>query len=124
MSKTIAEVCSPATLTRRANDLVGQVRDDMLDAGVHCIPIVDDDGAPVGIVSSWDLVEEYQPSEAIANAMTSRVVTIGPDEPLQEAAREMRNNYVHHLVVVDEGGSMLGVISTMDLLDVIIESDA
>jgi predicted transcriptional regulator len=122
MFKSVAEVFSPVTITRRANDLVGQVRDDMLEAGIHCVPIVDDGGVPIGIVSSWDLVDEYQPMEAISNAMTPRVIAIGAHEPLQEAAREMRNNYVHHLVVVDDVGSMIGVISSMDLLDEIIDN--
>jgi CBS domain-containing protein len=113
---TVADIMSTPVLTRQAGDLVGDVRDQMLESGLHCLPIVDDDGAPMGIVSAWDLVEEYQPMEAIASAMTRRVVTIGADESVREAASEMRNNFVHHLVVVDEAGGVVGVLSSMDLV--------
>ena len=44
----------------------------------------------MGVVSSWDLVEEYAPAEGIMNAMTDRVVTIGPDEPIKLAALPRR----------------------------------
>ena len=59
--RTIDEVMSTRLLTASPSDLVGPVRDTMLDGGVHCVPVVDDDGHPVGIVSAWDLVEEYAP---------------------------------------------------------------
>lgn len=113
---TVGDIMSTPVLTREAGDMVGEIRDQMLETGVHCLPIVDDAGTPIGVVSAWDLVEEYQPMEAISNAMTPRVVTIGADESVREAAAEMRNNFIHHLVVVDEAGGVIGVLSSMDLV--------
>ena len=113
--RTIDEVMSTTLLTASPSDLVGPVRDTMLDGGVHCVPVVDDDGHPVGIVSAWDLVEEYAPEEGIANAMTTKVLMLGPTALVEEAAAVMRDNFVHHVLVVDEG-KVIGVVSSFDLL--------
>ena len=112
---TIEDLMTPTPITLGADDEVGLARDAMLEAGVHCLPVVAD-GAPIGVVSSWDLVEEYAPLESIRNAMTSRVLTIGTDEDASTAAAVMQSNVVHHLVVVDVGGQVVGIVSSLDLL--------
>ncbi len=113
--RTVENLMSTALITAGPNDLVGPVRDAMLDSGVHCVPVVDEDGGLAGIVSAWDLVEEYSPQEGIGNAMTTNVLTIGPSALVEEAAATMCDNFVHHLVVLD-GEKVVGVISSFDLL--------
>jgi CBS domain-containing protein len=46
--------------------------------------------------------------------MTSRVVTIGPDEPASTAWSRMERERIRHLVVV-ESGRIVGVLSERDL---------
>ena len=113
---TVGDLMTPAPFTVHRGDLVGDTRDTMLESGVHCVPVVDDDGTPVGIVTSWDLVEEYAPMESIDNAMTTKVETIGSHQHASEAAATMTSNYIHHLVVVDEENHLVGVLSSLDLL--------
>lgn len=121
---TIRDLMTTELLTVRRNDLVGSVRDLMLDSGIHCVPVVDDEGHPLGVVSSWDLVEEYAPTEGIINAMTDRVVSVGPDEPVSQAAAIMMTNWIHHLVVVDEQGRVEGLLSSFDLLGLVADETA
>jgi len=104
----------PMTVDRR--DLVGAIREQMLETGVHCLPVVDPTGHPIGIVSSWDLVEEYLSIESIEDVMTSNVITIGSHQSVYEAAVIMQSNYIHHLVVINEENEVLGVLSSLDLL--------
>ena len=112
----IADLMTPAPLTVKATDVVGDVRDTILELGVHCLPVSDNDDHPIGIVTSWDLVEEYAPQESIQNAMTLRVQTIGAHQSPAEAANEMLTNAIHHLVVVDDQRRIVGVLSSLDLL--------
>ena len=112
---------SPMTVARR--DLVGPIREQMLDTGVHCLPVVDATGHPVGIVSSWDLVEEYLSIEAIEEVMTSNVITISSHQSVYEAAVIMQSNFIHHLVVTNEEHEVLGVLSSLDLLGEFIDDE-
>jgi CBS domain-containing protein len=119
--RKVRDVMSPVVLTVAIDDVVGDVRDTILDCGVHFVPVVDSGGKPVGVVSTFDLVEEYAPGEGIVNAMSDRVTMIGVDESLPEAAARMREAYIHHLVVVDDE-QMVGVLSTFDLLGELAET--
>ena len=113
---TIADLMTHGPYTVRPDDLVGDTRDVMLETGVHCIPVIDDNDRVVGIVTSWDLVDEYPPEESIRNAMSARVKRIGAHQSPSDAAKEMRASSIHHLVVVDDMGAIVGVLSSLDLL--------
>ena len=86
--QTVSDLMTTNLLTVNRRDLVGGVRDLMLDADIHCVPVVDDDGHPLGVVTSWDLVEEYAPQESVVNAMTAKVVmALGPTSQLPRPPR-------------------------------------
>ena len=113
--QTVAEIMAPEPIIAQPSELVGDVRDRILSTGVHFLPVVQD-GRAIGVVSSWDLVEEYQPQESITNVMTNRVVMIGPHASIEDATHRMLNEFIHHLVVVDEQGKVVGILSSFDLL--------
>ena len=119
--QTVKDLMTSELLSMRTKDLVGDVRDLVLDSGIHCVPVLDDEAHPVGIVTSWDLVEEYAPEDSITNVMTDKVVSIGPDEPVAQAAAVMMTNWVHHLVVTDDSGHAVGILSSFDLLGLVAE---
>lgn len=52
----------------------------------------------------------------VRERMSSRPVTIGPDVPITEALRIMREKDVRRLPVLDEQGKLLGIVSEKDLL--------
>jgi acetoin utilization protein AcuB len=54
-------------------------------------------------------------SIAVRDWMTRRVVSIGPDAPLVEAAALMRTRKIRHLPVVDPGGRLIGIVTARDL---------
>jgi CBS domain-containing protein len=48
--------------------------------------------------------------------MNSPLVTVTPDDPLSAALALMEKHRVHHLLVVEQGGRMAGILSSADLL--------
>ena len=113
---------------------------------VSAIPIVDQQGVPVGIVSESDLllkerrteldtshdllhvhkrrVERAKAAGTVASElMTSPPVTVPAGTSLGEAARRMHEKNVRRLVVVDERGRIAGIVSRSDLLQVFLCSD-
>jgi len=112
---------------------------------VSAIPIVDQRGMPIGIVSEADLLlkerrselehpdlaharkrrEERTKADAVvaSELMTSPPITVPVTTTLPEAARLMQERNVRRLVVVDGGGRIAGIVSRSDLLQVFLRTD-
>lgn len=79
-----------------------------------------------GIVTERDVlrvVGDGQDPKAVAlrDVMTKDVVTIGPDESVQDAARIMFEKWFRHLPVTTADGSVAGIISLRDLLSLVAQ---
>lgn len=113
---------------------------------VSAIPIVDQEGIPIGIVSEADLLlkerrHELESEEDLlhfrkrrherakaegtvaSQVMTSPAITVQADVPLSEAARMMQTKNVRRLVVVDKRGHIAGIVSRSNLLRVFLRTD-
>jgi CBS domain-containing protein len=96
----------------------------MRDFGVSGLPVVDRDGALVGVLSRTDVmalagdprVDAWQ-GKSVAATMTAPGLTVEADASLAEAAAQMEEHRIHRLVVVEpEGGHPIGILSTLDLV--------
>jgi CBS-domain-containing membrane protein len=113
---------------------------------VSAIPIVDQQGFPIGIVSEADLLlkerrVEFDSGEdflhprkrrherakaegtVASQLMTSPAITIPADTPLSEAAQVMQKKNIRRLVVVDQRGHITGIVSRSNLLQVFLRTD-
>jgi CBS domain-containing protein len=78
---------------------------------------------PVGILTERDLLmkvlsADLKPSRIpVKRIMSSPVVTITPDTDIADAARIMARSNIRRLPVV-EGGKLVGIITTMDIMRV------
>jgi CBS domain-containing protein len=99
----------------------------LADAHVSALPVVDELGRMVGVVSNTDVITaeaeagDEQAREAlfqntpVQDIMTPRTLVIAPDADVKEAAQQMLYADVHRLfVVVDD--RLVGVISTTDIV--------
>lgn len=107
-------------------DLVGATRHTpyadlvrlLAEHRIGAVPVVDDDGALIGVVSEVDLSrasDEPCPPTA-GELMTRPVRTISPGAGLDRAARQLAESGVRRLYVVDGLGRPCGVLSRGDLL--------
>ena len=86
------------------------------------LPVVDATGAVVGVLSRSDLLHARShepfatdwPGLRVSRLMSKPAVTVSGATSVVEAARLMEQHEVHRLVVVDEDGVPVGVLSTMD----------
>ena len=53
----------------------------------------------------------------VRDVMTSAVVSVGPDEPIDKVQALMERERIRHVPVVDRAGRVLGVVSQRDLLE-------
>lgn len=96
-------------------------------AHVSGLPVVDQEGRMVGVISSSDIIaaEAAMDNEkgrtalftqtSVRDVMGPRPYTIGPSAEVREAARHMHYAGVHRLFVTTED-RLLGVISTSDIV--------
>lgn len=95
------------------------------------LPVVDDRGRLVGIVSDRDLTQvPFTPTPAgqavptgmpVERIMTAVVVSVRPDDDIAEAARLMSEHKIGALPVV-ENGRLVGIVTEIDLLRMLAQN--
>jgi CBS domain-containing protein len=95
--------------------------------GISGLPVTDDAGTLVGVISQTDLVSiqdsplgrliRAEPSGLrVGEVMTSPAVTIPMTATLRDAALLMRDGRIHRVVALDDRGRPVGVISSSDFV--------
>jgi len=121
----------------------------LCDKGISGVPVVDDDGIVVGVISEADILfkergpdrrrggsfawlfypdtienEAKLDARTAGEAMSQPPLTIGPNRPVGEAASRMLDERVNRMPVVDEAGTLLGIVTRADLVRAFTRSDA
>ncbi|MGI9604066.1 MAG: CBS domain-containing protein [Acidimicrobiales bacterium] len=117
--RTVQDVMSTTVTTVSVNEVIGPIRDTIIFGGISAVPVLGDSGEVLGILTASDLVEEYAPRESVRNAMSPAVAMVKPTTTLADAAKQMRERHIHHLVV-EHNGELVGIVTTFDLLDALI----
>lgn len=136
----VRELMSRDVATIGVGDSCQEAVGRMVRRKIRHLPVVDGAGALVGVVTDRDLRHHlFEPSvlrgigavsvdallraAPVKEAMSSPVVTVAPDDDLEEAARVMLEDKVGSLPVV-ENGRVVGIITETDLLRRICRADA
>ncbi|WP_413812542.1 CBS domain-containing protein [Streptomyces sp. OE57] len=139
--RTVGDVMTEEVVTLRPDTPFQDVA-ALLDANdIAAAPVVDDNDAPVGMVSASDVLrhetgmpdpqgqdenDKHPWSKARAQTagalMSSPVIAARADWTIPRAARELRRRHVKQLPVVGDD-RLLGIVSRSDLLDAFIRSD-
>jgi CBS domain-containing protein len=105
----------------------------MRERHISGLPVVDQDGALVGVISQTDVLEDGGPSMSlllrrrpsglrVGELMSSPAVTVALTAPIGDAARRMRDNRIHRVVAVDDKGRPVGVLSASDFVALYADS--
>jgi len=158
MKQMIArEIMNPNVITVRENMTVSELAAVLTDNEISGVPVEDDSGTLVGVVSLTDIVrsaseggakplsrsergffeagwdEEFEyneleqlhlqdPGLRVADIMTRNAYTIEEKAPVPEVARSMLKGHLHRMLVT-RGGKVVGIISTSDLLELLLEEE-
>lgn len=110
------QVCQPQT----SLDYVARM---MAQQDVGAIPVVESTETmkPVGIITDRDIVlravaKRQAPASVTAgDCMSSALLTVSPDLPIDHCVRQMEQRLVRRAPVVDESGRCIGIISQADI---------
>jgi CBS domain-containing protein len=120
MAKSVRELMSSNPRSVSSESSVADVARVMRDEDVGLIPIVDGDRL-IGTVTDRDVTirvvaEQKDPqSVQVREIASTDLVTIDPQQDLDEALRLMAQHQVRRLPVVEEDGRLVGIVAQADV---------
>ena len=145
----VRDVMSRSVVTVRSEAPLKDVARLMVERGISGVPVVDEHGGVLGVVSEADfIIKEGGPerirhrplarfvgesnetraelakiaAETAGSAMSAPAITIESDRPMREAAALMIERSINRLPVV-ENGRLVGIVSRADLVRAYLRSD-
>jgi CBS domain-containing protein len=117
---TVADLMITAVITVRADATVIDAHADMELGAFRHLPVLDDRGRLVGILSDRDVLRALgRPRDTtVAEVMTRDVVFVRPHQAAHLAARIMIDRRIGALPVLGDDGGVIGLVTQTDLLDV------
>lgn len=142
------DVMSHSVITVRLDTPVAEIARTMIKLHISGLPVLDDRGRLVGIVTEGDLVEKEagpvpypkmfglsaerarevedrsrrSEGKVAADVMTREVITTKEDTPLREIARVMAERKINRMPIVRDG-EVLGIVSRQDVLKAFARPD-
>ena len=95
------------------------------DRRVRTVGVLDASGNLVGVISQADISDRVAAENKcpawmrVSEVMTTDLVTVSPEKPIDECLLLMEQHRIFHLVVAENKNKFLGMISVKDLLRVI-----
>lgn len=89
---------------------------DMMDThDISGLPVVDENGRPVGILTNRDVRFVSDVSATVSSQMTRQLIVAPADASREEAKRLMHENRIEKLIVIDEAGALRGLVTIKDI---------
>ncbi len=144
MSK-VSDVMSRDVITVRPETSLRELAEILSAKNINGVPVVDDDGDVIGVVSESDLVEQNRPlhiptvfvildsiiplenpwrmqkefkrltASKVEDIYSRPAICVKPDTEITEVARIMSEKQIHTIPVVDRG-RLVGVIGKVDVI--------
>ena len=146
MSKIVADVMSRDPILVRPQTPLKEAIQILAEKRISGLPVIDDAGKLVGIISETDLMWQetgvtppayimildsviylqnpgtYERDlhkalgQTVGEVMSKNPVAISPDKSLKEAAQLIQNHKVQRLPVLDNGGNVIGILTRGDII--------
>lgn len=146
-SLLVGDLMSRPVHTIKADASLGEAAAVLLSKRISGLPVVDVDGALVGIITEADFLSAvgvpchlptqnfwhtlagmfaqplplHQPNENVRALMIYDVITTHPGQTLHQAIELMKHHRVNRLVAVDEQKSPIGMVTRSDLVRVFFQ---
>lgn len=113
MKYSVSNIMTRTVYTINTEDGVRKAERIMDEKGIGCLPVYDNSRL-VGIITSRD-IRKTHPNRIVADAMSSRIVSITPEASIWEAHKTLEENNIERLIVLD-GGNLAGIVTKAALL--------
>ncbi len=122
--KTVADIMTRQVLTVAPETPVHEAALEIVLRGFHGAPVRDPDGRVVGVLSTTNLVDttgEPVTPRKVGDVMAPVIFAVLATDPAMDAVQRMVETGTHRLVVVDEAGKLVGLVTPMDVLQALLD---
>lgn len=133
--KTVADVMTRRLVTLKGDDALGNIEEAMHRLRVRHLPVVDDEGKLLGLVSHADVwhaassaLSEHETQRAslleqvpVSRIMQTDLLTVEPGDPLIEVGKLMWDSKVGCLPVVQQDGTLVGILTEADFIAIALD---
>lgn len=110
---TAGEIMSSPVITVPVDAGRGAIAEVLTRHKISAVPVVDDAGAVVGLVSEHDLLAKS--GEAAAELMTTAVISVSPDCPVGDLRHLLVERRIRRVPVLRDG-QLVGIVSRGDVV--------
>lgn len=95
--------------------------DMLINKNIGCLPIINDNGNLVGIISDKDIFKKIHETDGkyhsfkVEDIMSSNLIVGIPDDDLTYIAGIMEKNWIRHVPII-EGERIVGLVSQRDII--------
>lgn len=146
MSKTVADVMHRDPITVKPQTPIKEAIKILAEQCISGLPVVDDGGKLVGIISETDLLWQetgVEPplhivfldsviylenparydqelhkalGQTVGEVMSTHPISLKPDQPLRKAAKLMQEKSIRRVAVTDDEDKVIGILTTGDIV--------
>ena len=120
LKRTARDIMTDRVITAKANMLITDVIKLLLRWHISGIPIVNDNGKLIGIVTEHDVVNfalsGHAARSTAAEVMTTQLETLSPNTLVAEVINYFASRRIRRVPVVDEERKVIGIISRRDIV--------
>jgi CBS domain-containing protein len=118
----VTAIMATDVLCVRPELTLAELRDLLARRGVSGVPVVNERGEPVGIISNTDLARA--PVEGtVATVMSHLAFTLPDSATVSQAAALMTLEHIHRLPITSDDGRVIGLVSSLDVMRWLAETD-
>jgi CBS domain-containing protein len=125
MVKLVRDVMHRGVITCWADETLVDVARRMDEYAINAIFVLDESGRAEGVISQTDLARAYTQADwqhhTAEEIMTTGVITIAGDIPLEAAIQIMLDKHIHRLLIVQGGLTPNRPVGILSLSDVVHE---
>jgi len=130
--KSLRDIMSRDLVSVRPELRIGEVVSLMVGRHIGCLPVVNERGRPIGIITKFDLVEQLDAAMHLAaggcplpvdlqaqtadDVMMPIALTLDEHASIAHASSMMVNEETHHVLVISDDGTLVGVVSSKDIV--------
>lgn len=115
---TAGQVMTAPVITVGADATVTQIAETLTSARIGGVPVVDDKGSVLGLVSEFDLLARE--GRTAKDVMTTAVISVTSDTDIEQVRRILVGSQIRRVPVLSSG-RLVGILSRHDLVGRMLE---